>query len=61
MEVEVIDNRQLGGERRDTRMCQSTMQMKVERMKGRERLGAPANQIHVENPLVPDHMTVRQN
>lgn len=27
----------------------------------REVGGPPANQIHVENPLVPDHMTVRQN
>lgn len=40
MEVEVIDNRQLGSERRDTRMCQSTMQMKLKRMKEKEGSGA---------------------
>lgn len=39
MEVEVIDNRQLGSERRDARMCQSAMQMKLKRMKERERFG----------------------
>lgn len=28
----------------------------------REReVGGPTNQIHVENPLVPDYRTVRQN